>query len=353
MRELRKRFPNIQTSTVATPIIAAVMALVVSAVIMIAVGYDPLKAYSSLWDGAFGSLNSVANTFSKSVPLMFTGLAVGFALKGGLFNIGAEGQLYVGALAGTCTALFLPGLPRMIMIPLVIITSFIGGMLWGSLVGVIKAKMNINEVIVAILSNYIATYLTSYIVSGPLMEEGMIAQTPMLPEAALLSKLIPKTQLTTALLLAVLLAVVIYLFYKKTRVGYNIRVVGGNPSGAEASGVNMVGTTVLTMAVSGGIAGIAGITEVIGKYGRFIDGFSPSYGFTGVAVAVLGNNNPFAILLTALLFGALDAGAMKMNRVAGISSTMVMVIQGLVILFVATPGMVQWFISLGKERKKT
>nr|WP_325258859.1 ABC transporter permease [uncultured Oscillibacter sp.] len=343
---------NIRLSTFASPVIATGLALVVSALIMLAVGYNPLAAYRSLWDGAFGSLNSIANTLSKSVPLMFTGLAVGFALKGGLFNIGAEGQLYVGALFGTCTALFLPGLPRIIMLPLIILTAFIGGMLWGSLVGVIKAKMNINEVIVAILSNYIATYLTSYIVSGPLMDEGMIAQTPMLPKAALLSKLIPKTQLTTALLLAILLAVAIYFFYKKTRLGYNIRVVGGNPSGAEASGVNMVGTTVLTMAISGGIAGLAGITEVIGKYGRFIDGFSPSYGFTGIAVAVLGNNNPFAILLTALLFGALDAGAMKMNRVAGISSTMVMVIQGLVILFVATPGLVQWLTNLGKGRKK-
>ncbi len=351
MENPRKRL-NIRLGTFASPIIATVLALVVSALIMLAVGYNPLAAYRSLWDGAFGSLNSVANTLSKSVPLMFTGLAVGFALKGGLFNIGAEGQLYVGALFGACTALFLPGLPRLIMLPLVILTAFSGGMLWGSLVGVIKAKMNINEVIVAILSNYIATYLTSYIVSGPLMDEGMIAQTPMLPEAALLSKLIPKTQLTTALLLAILLAVVIYFFYKKTRLGFNIRVVGGNPSGAEASGVNMVGTTVLTMAISGGIAGLAGITEVIGKYGRFIDGFSPSYGFTGIAVAVLGNNNPFAILLTALLFGALDAGAMKMNRVAGISSTMVMVIQGLVILFVATPGLVQWLTNLGKGRKK-
>lgn len=349
MARLKKTF-NFRTVT--TPVIATLLALLVSALIMLAVGYNPLQAYVSLWDGAFGSLNSVANTLSKSVPLMFTGLAVGFALKGGMFNIGAEGQLYIGALFGTCAALFLPGLPRIVMIPLVILCAFAGGMLWGALIGVIKAKMQINEVIVAILANYIATYLVSYLVSGPLVAEGMVPQTPMLPEAALLKKIVPRTQLTTALFLAIILAVVIYFFYKKTRTGYNIRVVGGNASAAEFSGVNMAGTMVLTMAISGGIAGLAGITEVIGKYGRLIDGFSPSYGFTGIAVAVLGNNNPFAILLAALLFGALDAGAMKMNRVAGISSTMVMVIQGLVILFVATPGIVHWLTSLGKERTK-
>ena len=351
MKNQSKRLPSIHIKEVITPVIALILALVVSSLIMLMAGYNPWRAYISLWDGAFGSLNSIANTLSKSVPLMFTGLAVGFALKGGMFNIGAEGQLYVGALTGTCTALFLSGFPRIILLPLVILTGFIGGMLWGALVGIIKAKMQINEVIVAILLNYIATYLTSYIVSGPLMDEGMIHQTPMLPEAALLRKIIPRTQLTTALFLAIILAATIYFFYKKTRIGYNIRIVGGNPHAAQGSGVSMVPITVLTMAISGGIAGLAGITEVVGKYGRFIDSFSPSYGFTGIAGAVLGNNNPFAILLTAVLFGALDAGAMKMNRVAGISSTMVMAIQGLVILFVSTPGIVQWLTSLGKERK--
>lgn len=333
------------------PMIAMVLAFLLSAVIMMMVGYNPIEAYAALWDGAFGSTNSLANTFSKSIPLMFTGLAVGFAMKGDMFNIGAEGQLHIGALTGTCVALFLPGLPKLLLIPLVLLGGFIGGMIWGGMIGAIKIKRGINEVIIAILTNYIAIYFTSYFVNGPLKAEGMVPQTEMISENARLSNIIPRTQLTSALYIAIILAVVIYFFFKKTRMGYHICAVGGNKTAAAAAGIPMVSTTIMTMALSGGIAALAGITEVMGKYGRFIDGFSPSFGFTGIAVAVLGRSNPFGIILTALLFGALDAGAMKMNRVAGISSTMVMTIQGLVILFVATPGIIRAITSIRKEKK--
>ncbi|MEN6636250.1 MAG: ABC transporter permease, partial [Clostridiaceae bacterium] len=150
-------------------------------------------------------------------------------------------------------------------------------------------------------------------------------------------------QLTTALYLGLAFAVLIYVLFRSTRIGFNIRAVGENPKAAASFGINIGLTTIGVMAFSGMLAGLAGVTEVLGKYGRFIDGFSPGFGFTGIAVAVLGSNNPFGILLTSLLFGALEAGSMKMSYVANVSTNMVMVIQGLVILFVATPEIVSQF----------
>ena len=327
--------------------IAILLSLVVASIIMLLVGYNPVSAYSALIQGAFGSVTAIANTLSKSIPLLFTGLAFAFANKGGLFNIGGEGQLYIGALAATFVALLLGDVPGYIIIPVSIIAGMIAGGLLGAFVGAVKAKLQINEVIVAIMLNYIVSLFASYCVNGPMKAaDSMTPQTEVIAQSALLSKIVPKTQLTTALYIAIFVAVILYFFFAKTTMGYNIRIVGENRFAAQASGVNMVKTTILTMGISGAIASLAGITEVFGKYGRFIDGFSPGFGFTGIAVAVLANNNPFAIILTSILFGALDAGALKMSYVAGISANMVMVMQGLVILFVATPNIV----SLVKRR---
>ena len=327
--------------------VAILLSLVVASAIMLAVGYSPLNAFSALYNGAFGSVNAIANTLSKSVPLLFTGLSFAFAFKSGLFNIGGEGQLYMGALASTAVALAMGNAPRYLVLAAALIAAFIAGGLVGAFTGFVKAKLQINEVIVAIMLNYIATLLASYFLNGSLKAEGMTPQSDQLSAHVLFQKIVPKTQLTTAFYLALVVAVIIYWFFKKTRLGYNIRAVGENRFAAQASGVAMTATTVLAMAISGGIAGLAGMTEVFGKYGRMIDGFSPGFGFTGIAVAVLGYNNPFGVILTAILFGALDAGAMKMSYVAGISTNMVMVIQGLVILFVATPNIVR--ALLGKK----
>lgn len=321
---------------------AILCSLLIAAGVMLLVGYDPLEAYSALIEGAFGSKNAFANALSKSIPLLFTGLAVAFANKGGIFNIGGEGQLYAGAMASTVTALMMQGAPRF----LVIFCSFCAGMLAGACVGAIigaaKIKLQVNEVVVAIMLNYIIQYFTSYIVTYPLKQEGaMTAQTVDIGANYMLTKLIPKTQLTTALLVAVAAAILLFFFFKKTRAGYHIRAVGENKSAAQAAGIPMMTTAILTMGISGALAGLAGTTEVFGKMGRFIDGFSPGFGFTGIAVAVLANNHPMGILLSALLFGILEAGSMKMSYSAGISTSMVNVIQGLVILFVATPNIIR------------
>lgn len=322
------------------------LSLLVSALIMLAVGYNPITAYSSMLNGAFGNVSALANTLSKSIPLLFCGLSFAFASKSGLFNIGGESQLYMGALASACVALAMQGMPRYIVIIAAMLAGMLAGGVMGALLGIAKAKLHLNEVIVAIMLNYIASLFCSYIVNGPLKAEGsMTPQTEAIDTRYLFGNLIPRSQLTSALLVGLVFAVAMYFFFARTRSGFNIRAVGENAFAAEASGVNMGLTMILAMAVSGGIAGMAGMTEVFGKYGRFIDGFSPGFGFTGIAVAVLGNNNPFGIILTSILFGAMEAGAMKMSYVAGISTNMVMVIQGLVILFVATPNIARSILA--------
>lgn len=324
---------------------AIILSLLISALLMLAVGYDPLAAYSSMLNGSFGSTQAVANTLSKSIPLIFCGLSFAVAANCGVFNIGGEGQLSLGGLASAVVALVLQGQPRVLVIIAAILAAMVVGGLWGILLGLAKSKLYLNEVIVAIMLNYLATLFCNYVVSDPLKYEGSVTpQTDaMLPEYTL-SKLVPRSQLTTALIFALVLAVILYFYLKKTRGGFEIRVVGLNPKAAQASGIHVGMVMILAMGLSGGIAGLAGMTEVYGKYGRYIDGFSPGYGFTGIAVSVLAANNPLGMVLTSVLFGAMDAGAMKMSYVAGISATMVNVIQGLVILFVATPNIARRLI---------
>ena len=329
-------------------VMAIILSLVVAALIMLVSGYNPAEAYRAMLDGAFGSRNSIANTLAKSTPLIFVGLACAYANKGGIFNIGGEGQLYMGAFVSTIVALAMQGVPRWIVLPAAIISGMVAGGCVGAFNGFLKAKLQINEVIVAIMLNYIMRFFTSYWVNGPLKEEGaQTAQTAPVGDGYMFTKLIAKTQLTTAFLLAVAVVIVLYFFFDKTRMGYNIRAVGENLFAAQASGISMNITIIMTMAVSGAIAGLAGMTEVYGKTGNFIDGFSPGYGFTGIAVAFLGKNNPLGVVLGAFLFGIIEAGSMKMSYKAGVSTSMINVMQGLVILFVATPRL----ITFAKRRK--
>ena len=215
------------------------------------------------------------------------------------------------------------------------------GALVGGFNGLLKAKLNINEVLVAIMLNYIMKFFASYCVHGPMKDpKSKVMQSPSIGQEYMLTKILPKSQLTTALILGLILAALLYVFINKTRAGFALRAVGENGSAAQAAGISMVKTIIITMAASGAIAALTGVTEVFGKTGKFVDGFSPGYGFTGIAVAVLGNNHPVGVILSALLFGILESGAMTMSYVAGVSTSMIKVMQGLVILFVATPELV-------------
>lgn len=347
MSEQRKNFANIGYS-----LIAIVCSFVIAGIVMVVLGYNPLEAYRALLDGAFGSSYALSLTLSKSVPLIFVGLAVGFALQGGLFNIGCEGQIYVGGFIAAVAGLALSrALPAWLALSMAIVCGVLGSSLWGAGIGLIKARLNINEVIVAIMMNYIAQLLTSFFVNGPFIAKGsMTPQTEMLPENLQLPKIIPNTQLTTSLYIAIVIAFAYAILINRTTFGFEVRAMGNNLHAAETGGVKITKTTVLTMAVSGGIAGMAGIFEVFGTYGRFIDGFSSGLGFTGIAIAFIGQSTPLGIILASLLFGSLQAGAMQMSMMAGVSANINNFIQGLVIVFIATPNMIRYMFVKRRQR---
>ena len=337
-----------QMSELKKSLAAIGIAILVGALFILLSGESPIEAYGALLKGALGSPKSIANTISKSIPLAFTGLAVALGSRCGMLNIGAEGQLHAGAMAAVLTALSLSSFPAPVVLIVSIIAGILAGMIVGGIPGFFKARLNTNEVIVAIMLNYICTLFTSWLVNGPVKSDGSTAQTEVLPEGVWLGRLIPQTQLTTALFILIAVAVLMYIFLWKTSVGYQLRVVGANPSAAGTAGIRVKLYMVMAMVLSGGLAALAGITEVFGKYHRFIEGFSPSFGFTGIAVAILGRNHPAGVLLTALLFGIMDMGALRMSRVTDVSTNMVTVVQSLVILLVAAPELIKW----NKKRKR-
>lgn len=318
------------------------IALIIGALFILLSGESPITAYGALLKGALGSPKSIANTISKSIPLAFTGLAVALGSRCGMLNIGAEGQLHAGAMAAVVTALSLSFLPAPLLLPVSVLMGVLAGMAIGSIPGIFKAKLNTSEVIVAIMLNYICTLFTSWLVNGPVKAQGSTAQTHVIPEGVWFGRLFPQTQLTTSLFLLLIVAAALYIFLWKTSLGFQLRAVGANASAAGTAGIKVSLFMILSMVLSGGLAALGGVTEVFGKYHRFIEGFSPSFGFTGIAVAILGRNHPAGVLLTALLFGIMDMGALRMSRVTNVSTNMVTVVQSLVILLVAAPELIKW-----------
>lgn len=330
---------------------AILIALIIGAFVIAVMGENPLRVYQSLLTGSLGSTRDIANTISKTLPLLFTGLAVAIGFRSGVFNIGAEGQLTIAGMVSILVALCLPNLSPFIALPIIFIAGILSGAFLGAISGYFKSKFLISEVIVGIMLNYIVKHFTSYLVNGPLKAPGTVAQTEMIADSYRLVKLFPRTQLTTALIIAIFTVIVLYIILWKTNFGFKIRAVGSNKTAAEAAGINTKLMMVVAMAMSGGVAALAGITEVLGKQYRFIEGFSPSFGFTGIAVAVLGKNNPIGVVLSALLFGIMDTGALRMSRETSVSSSIIVVIQSLVILFVSAPTIIKW-VSMRKRGAK-
>lgn len=326
-------------------VVAIVIALLLGGVLIYLSGHDPGKAYYHLVYGAFGNSYNLAQTLLNSTPLIFTGLAVAIGFQSGLFNIGGEGQLYWGALATAVTALTFPHLPGLILLPLALLAGALAGGCWGVIPGYLKARTGAHEVITTIMLNYIAILATTFLLRNYFKEAGPVDQTPLIPETARMAELIPFTRLSWAIFLGIAVVVLSDYLLKKTSVGYDIQAVGKNSAAAEYAGISVPGIYILTMGFSGAVAGLTGSTLVLGLFNRFITNFSPGYGFTGIAVAVLGRNRPWGVLLAALLFGALEAGGMSMQLYARIPADLMRIIQGLVILLVAAPAFIQLLVG--------
>jgi len=314
-----------------------VLALVASGIILYLSGYSPLKAYKAMFWGAISNWDGIALSLVQATPLIFTGLAVAFANNCGIFNIGGEGQLYLGAIAAGIIGAFLPSMPHFLHLFLALAGGAVVGGLWASIAAWLKVKANANEVIITIMLNNISILLCSYLVNYVFKAPGPVPQTPEVQPSASLSRLGTGTQLSTALFLGVLLVFAVWFILYRTKVGYEIRAVGANPRAAAAAGINVSGMMTLALFLSGSLAGLGGASQVLGLHGRFIQGFSPGYGFDGIAVAILGGNSPIGVLFSALLFGLMRAGGMVLDRTTKIPVDFVLIIQAAIILFVAAP----------------
>ena len=318
-----------------SPVWAVGVALILGAGIILMAGLNPLKAYSVLFLGAFSDIYGISTTLIKTTPLIFAGLAVSLAFKGGFFNVGAEGQLYLGGLGATLVGLYLSGLPSIIHIPLALMGGFLAGAIWSVIPGYLKAQYDVNEIITCIFMHFIGILFIEYMASGPLFEPGApAAMSREILKSAQLPIIIPHTDVHLGLFLSVLLVFAMYFVFKRTTIGYQITAMGLNPVACGYAGINVKKNMIALALISGGLAGVAGASEIMGVKHRLFDSFSPGYGLDAIVIAFLAKSHPVGVMFASLFFGALRSGAGMMQRATGVPTTAVLAIQGLVILFV-------------------
>jgi ABC-type uncharacterized transport system permease subunit len=326
------------------PLAALVAAFGVGALLVLLVGDDPLTTYGLLLGSALSWPDGIGYTLFYATPLICTGLAVALAFRCGLFNIGAEGQLVAAAFATAWVGIAGAGLPAWVLVPLCVATAFGTGAAWGGIAGVLKARFGAHEVITTIMLNFVAAGLASYFTQYRLRKPGdAILETLPIGESghiARLGRFIPglpiRIPVSVGLLLALAAAAATAALLWKTRWGYAIRATGASPEAAEYGGISTRSQIVLAMALSGGLAGLVAVGEVLGYRYRYYDGFSSGYGFTGIAVALLGRNRPLGVVAAALLFGALQRGGLFVDIFTNhVSKDLVVVLQAVVILFLA------------------
>jgi len=318
------------------PLLALVSAFAAVALGLWLTGTNALQVFSALLEGAGGDQYRLTETLVKACPLLYTGLAVTLSLHAGVWNIGAEGQLLLGALATAWVGKYIAGLTPLLGIPLACGVALLAGGLWAGCAALLKTKRGVNEVISTIMLNFIAAGLVSYCVHGPLMETGaQYPQTDLLPEAVRLPRLLPPTRLHLGVPLALLAAIAVWFFLFRTKGGFKLRATGANSLAARFAGIRVERQVSLALILSGALAGLAGSIEVSGVTQRVYEKFSPGYGYTAIAVALVGQRSPLGVVLAALFFGALEAGSGTVQRVAGVSSVLVSVIQATVVFFLA------------------
>jgi len=328
---------------------AILLAFIVGALVLYVSGYDPVSAYAAMLMGAFGDMFGVGQTLTQATPIIFTSLAFLVSSKAGLFNIGAEGQFLVGAFTSSLVGIYLGGLPWVVHIPLALLAGAIAGGAWGLIAAVLKARFNAHEVITTMMLSYVATYLTGYMVNYPFKAPGWVSQTVRIAPSAELPRILPPTQLSAGILVALALVAFTAYLLQKTILGFELRAIGLNPSAAESAGISINRGIMTAMFLSGAMAGLGGACEILGVHRRFIQGFSPGYGWDGLAVALVGGLDPVGSLLASILFGALRSGGMIMTRSTKVPLDIVIILQGLVIIFVAAPTFIR---SLLKRRSK-
>ncbi|WP_078553967.1 ABC transporter permease [Bacillus alkalicellulosilyticus] len=334
------------------PLIAVLFAILIGAIIMLLTGYNPVTGYIAMIVGIFGDSYVLGETIRTMAPLILAGLAVGFAFRTGLLNIGVEGQLIVGWLASVYVGIAF-SLPTVIHLPLAIAAGALAGAVWGFIPGILKARFHVHEVIVTIMMNYIALYTVNYIIRSYLLQPGERTES-INPTASLASPFLQSitdfSRLHYGIIVALLGCVVMWFILWKTSKGFELRAVGFNQHASQYAGMNVKKNIVLSMIISGAFAGVAGSMEGLGtyQYMTIMPGFT-GVGFDGIAVALLGANTAIGTLLAAGLFGGLQIGALNMQSQAGIPTELVDIVIALIIFFVASSYLVRWIVSRLKK----
>lgn len=334
------------------PIISIILGLLVGAVVMLLSGHDPVTGYIALWNGIFGSSYSIGETIRQISPYILAGLAVAFAFRTGLFNIGVEGQLIVGWFAAAYVGMAFE-LPKIIHLPLALLAAAAAGALWGLIPGILKARLQVHEVIVTIMMNYIALHTVNALIKA--ISEGGYKTEKVHATASLrsefLSNLTDFSTLHYGILVALAMVVVMWFMLEKTKMGYELKSVGFNEHASQYAGMNVKKNIVLSMVISGAFAGLGGAMEALGTFGNIVSRSAfTGIGFDGIAVALLGANTPLGVIFGASLFGSLKYGASNMPNEAGVPIEIVSIVIALIIFFVASGYIIR--VLLSKMKKK-
>ena len=352
-----RRWRNLAINGVAVPATSIVAGFAVAAIAVLATGGDPLAAFTALFQGAFTNPNAFAETLVSTTPYILLGLGVALGFRAGLFNIGAEGQFYVGSLLGVFIGYHLTGLPGYIELPAALLAWMAGGFAWAGIAGALKARFGAHEVITTIMLNYVAFLLASLLINKGLMSAPHVStpRTPNVDPAAILPIIVPGSRLHAGLLIALVAVPVVWFLLQRTTIGFRIRTVGFNPGAARAAGISVGWTLFLTMGISGAMAGLAGIVQALGLSHHMTDSVAAGYGFDAIAVALVARSNPWAIVPAAFLFGALHSGAgfMQLATDPQVSSDLISVVQAMVIMFIAAPALVSWLFRVRRSQLQT
>ncbi len=367
---------NSLAQEILVPVLAVITGLIVGALVIFASGENPLVAYGALFAGSFGTPTAYIEGFSAlfatgdtaalikaiypfteslvtATPYIFAGLSVALGFRCGLFNIGAEGQFFIGALCSAFVGYSLKGLPMIVHLPLALMGGALGGAVWGMIPGYLKARFGAHEVVNTIMMNWIAFRLSDWLLSGPMKSSGFRPVTPNIEASAELPRFFADPlRFNLGFFIALLVAYLVYWLLFKTTIGFEIRSVGANPDAAKYAGMNIVRNFVLVMFLAGGLAGLAGTSQVLGVDHWVGQGFSAGYGFDAIALALLGKSHPAGVVLAALLFGFLRSGATDMQSMANIPIDIISIIQGMVIVFIAAPDIIRWLYRIRAIKKE-
>jgi simple sugar transport system permease protein len=337
-----------------TDIAAVLLGLFLSGLLMLFLDKNPIQAYNIMFTSVINDKYTFAEIFVKATPLIFTALAFAFTFKASLFNIGAQGQFYIGAVISVAMSLFLgDSIPRGLALIIIFVLTVVGGALWGGLIGLAKARFKANEFLVSMMSTYVALAIMNYLLRTRLLETKMeYPQTDPLNPTVWLPTFIPGTRLHIGFILAVLVAIGIWVLLYKTPIGYRIRVVGMNPDAARLAGISASKLYVIAFMISGGLAAMAGFTEVNGVQHMLVQGFNTDIGPAGLGIAILANANPIGIIFASILFGALKVGGTIMGQMSGIPASIIEIMQGFVMIFVIMSYFVRNEIDVRREKRK-